>query len=85
MIAGFTAGERDYLRRELDVFFSTVPSVAEGFLLKTSLARRPRCRQAEAVADGASGVGTKADVCGRQPRRPVLADFSPTAFGLQAR
>jgi hypothetical protein len=35
MIAGFTSGERDYIRRELDIFFSTLPSVAEGFQLKT--------------------------------------------------
>ena len=35
MIAGFTAGERDYIRRGLDMFFSTLPSVAEGFQLKT--------------------------------------------------
>jgi hypothetical protein len=35
MIAGFTGGERDYIRRELDIFFSTLPSVAEGFQLKT--------------------------------------------------
>ena len=35
MIAGFTSGERDYIRRELDIFFSTLPSVAEGFHLKT--------------------------------------------------
>jgi hypothetical protein len=34
LLAGFTAGERDYIRRELDQFFSTLPSVAEGFLLK---------------------------------------------------
>jgi hypothetical protein len=33
--AAFTPGERDYIRRELDVFFSTLPSVAEGFQLKT--------------------------------------------------
>jgi hypothetical protein len=33
--AGFTPGERDYIRRELDVFFSTLPTVAEGFMLKT--------------------------------------------------
>jgi hypothetical protein len=33
--AGFTPGERDYIRRELDMFFSTYPTVAEGFLLKT--------------------------------------------------
>ena len=31
MIAGFTAGERDYIRRELDIFFSTLPSVAGAF------------------------------------------------------
>jgi len=35
MIAGFTAAERDYIRRELDQFFSTLPSVAEGFQIKT--------------------------------------------------
>ena len=33
--AGFTAGEREYVRRELDMFFSTYPTVAEGFMLKT--------------------------------------------------
>ena len=31
----FTPAERDYIRRELDVFFSTFPTVAEGFQLKT--------------------------------------------------
>jgi hypothetical protein len=31
----FTPGEREYIRRELDVFFSTYPTVAEGFQLKT--------------------------------------------------
>jgi hypothetical protein len=31
----FTPGEREYIRRELDVFFSTYPTVAEGFRLKT--------------------------------------------------
>src|ERR1700727_3100863 len=35
MVAGFTTGERDYIRRELDIFFSPLPSVAEGFQLKT--------------------------------------------------
>ncbi len=34
MIAGFTSGERDYIRHELDQFFSTLPTVAEGFMLK---------------------------------------------------
>jgi len=33
--APFTPAERDYIRRELDMFFSTLPSVAEGFHLKT--------------------------------------------------
>ena len=31
----FTPVERDYIRRELDMFFSTLPIVAEGFHLKT--------------------------------------------------
>jgi hypothetical protein len=35
MISGFTTGERDYIRRELDMVFSTLPSVAEGFQFKT--------------------------------------------------
>ena len=35
MIAGFTTSERNYIRRELDRFFTTLPSVAEGFHLKT--------------------------------------------------
>src|ERR1700727_2671460 len=34
-VTGFTSGERDYIRRELDMFFSTLPTVAEGFQLKT--------------------------------------------------
>ncbi len=33
-VAKFTPGERDYIRRELDMFFSTLPTVAEGFQLK---------------------------------------------------
>ena len=33
--AAFTTGERDYIRRELDQFFSTLPSVADGFQLRT--------------------------------------------------
>ena len=35
MIAGLTSRERDYIRGELDMVFSTLPSVAEGFHLKT--------------------------------------------------
>ena len=34
-VAGFTAGEREYIRRELDMFFSTLPTVADGFQLRT--------------------------------------------------
>ncbi len=34
-VIGFSPGERDYVRRELDMFFSTLPTVAEGFQLKT--------------------------------------------------
>ncbi len=33
--AAFTPGERDYIRRELDRFFSTLPSVADGFQIRT--------------------------------------------------
>jgi len=32
--AAFTPGERDYIRRELDQFFSALPSVADGFQLR---------------------------------------------------
>jgi 2-hydroxychromene-2-carboxylate isomerase len=34
-IATFTSSERDYIRRQLDRFFSTLPTVADGFHLKT--------------------------------------------------
>src|SRR3984893_17680738 len=34
-IATFTSSERDYIRRQLDRFFSTLPTVADGFQLKT--------------------------------------------------
>jgi hypothetical protein len=32
--AGFTSAAREYIRRELDQFFSTLPSVADGFQLR---------------------------------------------------
>jgi 2-hydroxychromene-2-carboxylate isomerase len=35
VIAAFTSSERDYIRRQLDRFFSTLPTVADGFQLKT--------------------------------------------------
>jgi hypothetical protein len=34
LIAGFAPEEREYIRRELDQFFSTLPTVAEGFPLR---------------------------------------------------
>ena len=34
LIAGFAPGEREYIRRELDQFFSTLPTAAEGFSLR---------------------------------------------------
>jgi hypothetical protein len=33
-VVAFTPAERDYIRRELDMFFSTLPTVGEGFQLK---------------------------------------------------
>jgi hypothetical protein len=33
----FKPAERDYIRRELDMFFSTFPTVAEGFLRTDSV------------------------------------------------
>jgi hypothetical protein len=35
LIAGLTSTEREYIRRELDQFFNTLPTVAEGFQLNT--------------------------------------------------
>ena len=48
--APFTPAERDYIRRELSMFFSTLPTVAEGFTLKTwagdpAAGPAPRCRR----------------------------------------
>lgn len=33
-VPAFTAGERNYIRGELDMVFSTLPTVAEGFQLR---------------------------------------------------
>ena len=66
----FTAAERDYIRRELDMFFSTLPSVAEGFHIKTwrggPQAGQPKVPQAAAglVERGLLRVDTTA----RMPR-----------------
>ncbi len=44
--AYFTPAEREYIRRELDMFFSTLPQVADGFQLRTwragALAGQPK-------------------------------------------
>ena len=68
--APFTPAERDYIRRELDMFFSTLPSVAEGFYLKTwrggLRAGQPKVPQAAA---GLFERGLlRLDTTGRQPR-----------------
>ncbi len=68
--AGLTAGEQDYIRRELDMFFSSLPSVAEGFHLKTwrggPNAGQPKVPPA---AQGMLDRGLmRLDTEGRQPR-----------------
>ena len=69
MIAGFTAAEREYIRSELDMFFSTLPSVAEGFQIKTwrggPNAGKPKIPQA---AQGLLDRGImRLDLTGRLP------------------
>ena len=66
----FTPVERDYIRRELDMFFSTLPSVAEGFHIKTwrggPQAGQPKVPQAAA---GLVERGLlRLDTTGRMPR-----------------
>ena len=68
--APFTPAERDYIRRELDMFFSTLPNVAEGFYFKTwrggPQAGQPKVPQAAA---GLVERGLlRLDTTGRQPR-----------------
>ena len=68
--APFTPAERDYIRRELDIFFSTLPSVAEGFYLKTWRGG-PRAGQPK-VPQAAAGLVERGllrlDTTERQPR-----------------
>ena len=68
--APFTPAERDYIRRELDMFFSTLPSVAEGFYIKTwragPQAGQPKVPQA-AVGLVERGL-LRLDTTGRLPR-----------------
>jgi hypothetical protein len=67
---GFTPGERAYIRNELDMFFSTLPTVAEGFQLKTwrggPEAGKPKLSP---VAEGLLERGLmRLDTNGRLPR-----------------
>jgi hypothetical protein len=55
--AVLTSGEREYIRRELDLYFGTLPSVAEGFQLRTWR--------------GAQGKASRS--CRRQPRAWLAA------------
>ena len=69
MIAGFTSAEREYIRSELDMYFSTLPSVAEGFQIKTwrggPQAGKPKVPQA---AQGLLDRGLmRLDLTGRLP------------------
>ena len=69
MMAGFTSAEREYIRSELDLFFSTLPSVAEGFQIKSwrggPNAGKPKIPQA---AQGLLDRGImRLDLTGRLP------------------
>jgi len=66
----FMPGERDYIRRELDIFFSTLPSVADGFMLRLWRGG-PRAGEPKIplVAQGLIERGLmRLDVTARQPR-----------------
>ena len=65
-----TPGERGYIRSELDMFFSTLPSVAEGFHLKTWRGG-PQAGQAKVPQAAAGLIGRglmRLDATTRQPR-----------------
>jgi hypothetical protein len=66
----FTSGERAYIRGELDQFMSTLPTVAEGFMLKTWRGG-PKARQPKlsAIAQGLVERGLmRLDPVARPPR-----------------
>jgi hypothetical protein len=77
----FTAAERDYIRRELDMFFSTFPTVAEGFQLKTwrggAQAGQPKFPPA-ATSLLERGL-MRLDITSRMPRL-FFTDPGPTAL-----
>ena len=68
--AGFTASERAYIRNELDIFFSTLPTVADGFQLKTWRGGPDRGKpKISPVAKGLLERGLmRLDTSGRLPR-----------------
>jgi hypothetical protein len=67
---GFTPSERAYIRTELDIFFSTLPTVAEGFMLKTWRGGPERGKpKISPVAKGLLDRGLmRLDLRGRLPR-----------------
>jgi hypothetical protein len=66
---GLTSSERDFIRRELDRFFSTLPSVADGFLIKiwrgSPQAGRPAALPAEGLLARALLRGSTPPSAGR--------------------
>ena len=67
---GLTPSERAYIRSELDMFFSTLPTVAEGFPLKTWRGGPDRGKpKVSPVAKGLLERGLmRLDINGHQPR-----------------
>ena len=82
MIAGLTSRERDYIRGELDMVFSTLPSVAEGFHLKTwrggPEAGKPKLPLA------AKGLLARGQLARLRGERPAKAPRKTTAADAQA-
>ncbi len=79
VIATFTLGEWDYIRRQLNKFFSTLSTVADGFQLKTWRGG-PEGGQAEAAANcqGAGGARPHAARYRRTPATAVLHRDGPS-------
>ena len=69
-VTGFSASERDYIRRELDMFFSTLPTVAEGFQLK--IWRGGPQAASQGPAGRPMAAGPWADASRHQPTLPRL-------------
>jgi hypothetical protein len=70
MFARFITGERDYIRAKLDMVFSTMPSVAEGFQLKTWRGGPDACKpKLSLIAKGLMARGLmQLDASGHFPR-----------------